>query len=462
MANPALVQSVSSNGADANSLTKLRIELPNDSLSGNCIAVFVSSDKNGVAPTVSDDKSNTYTSINTTQGTGQRGTWLVSLNSTAGVRLVDINFSSACAFASAAVSEWTNVATSSAADGNNGNSGSGTSLTSGSFTTAVDGDLILAGFIQDTDNNAQTNFTPGSGFSVLMHDRWNSTCFVEYKIQSTHAAINPDATMSPTHSWIGVGIALKNATAGTSPGSGIRIQRYQHNGINQAGGSSLDIFLPSSGNLLALKWNDPSARITAISDTASNTWTIGTSVTDTSFGNAGENQICYAVNATPSNTLKLTLTLNATFGAFICITLDIVNADPAPFVQTTSAHGANTTTTSTAGASITPTSANHLIIALWGIDSASCTAVSSGQLMTNLPTPAIASPSAIDQNNGFVAQLSPSTSTITHTWTTDAAPNSWAEVIAEFKALSATAKLRRNSPLDGLGASGPFFHDPLT
>jgi hypothetical protein len=55
----------------------------------------------------------------------------------------------------------------------------------------------------------------------------------------------------------------------------------------------------------------------------------------------------------------------------------------------------------------------------------------------------------------------PGTGTTTHTWT-QAFTGDWAQAGANFKAAAgAAAALKRNSSLSALGASGPFFHDPL-
>src|SRR6185295_5193019 len=95
------------------------------------------------------------------------------LNITNAPQIIRVTFSGSGAdWASVVASEFYNVATVSAADGDSGNSGGGASLTAGNIATTADGDLIYnyAAVSGDDTGSETSSWTPGAGYTLLSAD----------------------------------------------------------------------------------------------------------------------------------------------------------------------------------------------------------------------------------------------------------------------------------------------------
>src|SRR5215469_5486210 len=140
---PTLVQHVAT-GMDRWPVTTLAINLPNPAGGGNALILGVQFKSVGSISSVSDNKSNKWVAGPTVVNTAysQQMSLYYCLNAIGGTQNITVTFSglqSTPGFPQAVVSEFYNVATAAALDGSAGNA---SSLSPGTITTTVSGDLI--------------------------------------------------------------------------------------------------------------------------------------------------------------------------------------------------------------------------------------------------------------------------------------------------------------------------------
>lgn len=129
-----------------------------------------------------------------------------------------------------------------------------------------------------------------------------------------------------------------------------------------------------------------------------------------------------------------------------------------PGDQTNGANADNVATT--VGAAVTPTTDNQLIltgVCAWGSATSDLLISSSG--FAKIGAGISGGGTSFSGAVGYVIQTSAAVATAT--WTTNNSLFGNAMAMQSFKVAPATAKLRRNSNLTGMGASGPFFQNPL-
>lgn len=462
MATPTLVQHVSHsqahNAVGGSTVTTYQVRFPNKTLLNNCVIVGISAAGSSAAPSsVVDDApggSNTYTQAGTGQaGSGQIVRIYIASGVKAGAQNITITYAGATDFVSAMASEFYNIATASPLDtvsaGANPQKGTGssTSIQAGSFTPSTSGDLLWQYGVQDSTSNPITSFTQGSSPWALLSADVMDSSVCQFQVQASAASINPTLTMSPTNDWTTMCVALKSAAAGTAP-TGMYVQRLQHNSIpnNSVLTSPYALQFPSSGNLIVASWIGVATHdITSLTDSKSNTYTqIGTA-----FGNSdsGDNQIFYATNMTPDTKMTYTLTTqNADISGSTLQLFDIAGADPSspydstagrPTASGTQSGGAGTIT----GCSITPSTANGIVISSLGVASNTINAVSgTGTLFLSSADTPETSPWPNDQNNGWATVPKAAASSVTFTWTsTGGAAGNWASLAAAFKAPASAA-----------------------
>src|SRR5690348_4229771 len=232
MATPTCVQyTLTNSNENFETGNAFKFSLPNPTLAGNCIVLFLTYAYSAARTvTVTDDQGNTWPSLAVKvddTGAALTSSVFVLPNAATGTRTLTVTFNAALEAFTACVSEWYNVATSSVTDGSAATSAVGSSIASGSFSTTVDGDVILhyaidTGWGHQYDAgrySAITTLTKSSGYTILAANKWYAT-FLEYFVQSTHGATNPAASVSggsgATDSFNSITIALKSATAGKS------------------------------------------------------------------------------------------------------------------------------------------------------------------------------------------------------------------------------------------------------
>jgi hypothetical protein len=423
---------------------------PNPTQAGNCIVVGIQSGTSvSGAPTVADDKTNTYTLGPDIVG-GQRVTLRYALNVAAGTQKITVSYTGASpAFDQVVITEWMNVATASAADGSNKHATGNTSpATTGSFTTAVDGDLIISFFCDETTGppTAITGYTAGTGMTLITANNVVGSA-MQYGIQTTHGAINPSITFAGgSDSMVGVGLALKSAASG-SVGSGMRIFGEQHvPAYASVITTSAIMQFPTTGNLVAasvLTFSTGLAHISSISDTHTNTWAAAAG--PVSGLSQVENEIWYAGNATADTANKITFnwtsTLAGTSGGDTHIVMyDIVGANTSPLDNGQTSTGTQNVTANLSTVSITPATANGVILCQGDITSHTASGTAGVASSDICVEPGMnGGGNDLDEDALWAHYYNPDTSAVTFTFTiqNNTAPNgvgAWGAVAAAFKA----------------------------
>ncbi len=384
MGIPVLVQHVSTSenqlgsgywsGAIAG--TPYHIRLPNVALSGNCLILGVSYPNSAGSITVSDDHTNTWTLAKSISNGSITSAVYVSLNVASGTSLITATFGTASYNCQFCLSEFYNISSASALDGNNGNTASSVpNISAGSLTTTIDGDLIYNYGYNTTLSgtpkvSALTGATAGSGFTLLSADIMLGT-FAQYAVQATHGAINPSITLAGgTNAFNSVGIALKNATQGTAPSNACRVVHRNEILYTRAG---VPVLFPSVGSLLVVATSRKSSNINVVgmSDNHSNSWVESPQGT---IGGDLPSQTWFAANATTA--LNQTITPNCQGGTggagagdngttfFLYDVIGAGDFDATAGYQTNWISTSSATQSCPAFLSITPTVANGFIFLL--------------------------------------------------------------------------------------------------
>jgi hypothetical protein len=467
---PTLVQHVAT-GMDQNPVGTLKITLPNSTGAGNALLLGVQFNSSGSISSIADNGGNTWvagpTATNTSTGHTMR--LYYALNVAGGTQTITVTFSglgSVGGFPQAVVSEFYNVAQVSAADGS---SSSSTSRTAGTITTAASGDLIYhwAADFSDTNSNGGayngSSIAAGAGFTLLSADLQVGSAD-QYQVQSSAGSINPTLTATGSATWGSVALALKSASAGTPPPSGIRIVHIQHTllaeGKYQGRSTPAVMQFPSSGNLLVGLFNSPDYLITKVSDSASNTWVSAGSVAGSGASTVA--QIVYAANASTSPTLSsINVTLGgSTTGGVMFDLYDVTGAATSPFDQATTAEGDQTSNGNLTTPSLTPSTANGLVFNDTAIDFHTLNGiVGSGYILdsvvNSLDNDAAGTNgtlnSNMDEDNGTAHIYNTSTGAVTFVYTatntgTPAGVLLWGSITAAFIASSGGASEGTNPP----------------
>jgi hypothetical protein len=449
MGVPALVQHASGPSSINNgtATSNYIIVLPNKTLAGNCVVVGFQYANNRTVTSVVDDLSQTYSAVVTGNDTtnGQKNSIYVFPNTAAGARAITITLSGASQWKSAVASEFYNVATASPVDKSSANPSSGpqqvsATITAGSVTPGVTGDLLWMFAICDS-SPAATSYTAGSQSNItwrLLSASLQDGTACQYGVYNSTSAINATMTQAPSQAFVATMVALKAADAGTPPAAtGIRVVSMQEIGIPSGKTSPQTIQFPSTGNLLVGAYVcGIDFTITGITDTKSNNWASSGST----VSNDSQAQMFYVASAISDPTLTLTVTFanspetqDGTLRLY-----DIVGAAASPFDLRAIATGNQTVAGNITSTTITPTTANGLIIAEIGVATVNVNGITgTGQLFdSNESDRTLTNTENVSENNGWAHLYNTDTSSVTHTWTefTAVAAGTWAALAVAFKA----------------------------
>ena len=357
-------------------LENLIVTLPNASLSGNslvCVVMY----PNGATPAITDDKGNTWPAsgaagtITADAGAGNMSLQAFVLNNaTTGTQSITIGFGGHPQQPVRAwVSEFYNVTgtleghTTATAVNSSG------TISPGAFTPSVDNCLVLSYMAgsNTTGNTNPTLITAASGYALNDADiSWNLGSSTpgasQFLLQGTKASTTASfaLTAGGTDTYNVIAFALSTGTQGTAkPATGIHIDRILYYGTGSIP-ASYKVQIPSTGNLGCLMVREDQIGGGTVSTTDSD------SVSWTNAGQAGGPIFIYraASAADPTRTVTMNYT-GHTGGNLDFRYFDISGADPAPFDLTAfipSSDGSNTNSLASAP-SITPTTANGLVIA---------------------------------------------------------------------------------------------------
>jgi hypothetical protein len=424
-----------------------KLDLPNPAGANNCLILCMNNNfLSGRTYAITDNKGNTWptTPTVTTNDGGCSTSIFVLLGCAAGTQNIQVVFDTAILNVQMILSEWYNVATASATDGSSSaNNLTGPNISSGSFTPGTSGDLIINYGVDSNGGfpgnaNLATTGVPGSGFTTLSYNRINSyvISWFQYLVQTSAAPINPTFTVNQaTHDtqFSSVSLALKSASAGTPPSTGIRINRILH--VFMIGSSPQTIDFPCTGNLIAITTglSRNQGTISSVTDSNSNPYTvhnIGTTSAQIASTDSG---------ATSGQSLTMSVTLTGFTATWLVY--DISGAHPtAPFDTFTAASGTLTGTGSTPGntPAITPSTSNGLILANCGMGTGPATA---------MPTPTGAGIAVFDSftyagetdtggndsADGYGHYYNPNTSAVSFSWNV-AGTNGYNAGAAAYKA----------------------------
>lgn len=429
--------------------------LPNATLAGNAVVVGITFESNPKL-TVTDDKSETYTVEKTYYDSADNQSMAIAafFNVVGGARQISACFNAdPGGYVQAVATELANVTAFDVAT--SGNSGSGTSVTSGSGSPTVAGDLVyqLTMSLNFSSFPNQTSFTPASqsniAWSLLSADTADGMA-AEYGVYSSTAALNPAMTLGTAQHWASLAVFLKAGQTGSVP-TGMRIVHLDHESLssNSSNGSvqftnPTHFQIPSSGNLIVGMegGGNGAENVTGVQDSQSNSWaqagatyTQGTTVIQT----------WYAANAATAGNLTVTFDWSGTSGDFNILFYDVAGASTSPLDATGGAGGNQTSYGNlTPGFTVTPAGDGELIFAdvlvyyntVGGM-------TQSGQLFDAdwFSGEATSGPEPLDQNNGWGHMFSTSTSPVNFTWSplfgSDVgAFGTWASMAAAFKPAS--------------------------
>jgi hypothetical protein len=337
------VQGVGSDLNDNNGITgnAFQFNMPNVTLSGNALVLSIAYPFNASRTVaISDSAGDTWPPATITTGTASSGNMNIKVfvlqNASAAMHTVTVTFDASIKPFQYSLAEFYNVATSGASDGSHGaNSVSGTSASAGSYTPTTNNDAngghLIWTYAISNDTVGTTLATQASAISKtggaspsFMHANNIATIpsATSFDVQATNGAVNPgfDFTQSSGTNFVVASVALKAASAGTPPGTGIRVKRLLHyTVVNPQSGNNVILF-PVDGNLrvATMGANNSENPVNSVTDSNSSTYT--------SRGVAGNAQVFDTFGTSANNAATLTLNLNGGEIQFSIHLWDVVGA----------------------------------------------------------------------------------------------------------------------------------------
>ena len=377
-ATPTVVQHVSTasnttvidlNGIAPHTGSPFKLPLPNLTLAGNALVLDLSATYSaGRTISVTDDKGNVWQQKNITHNAGNTviSAQFVAVGIAASTSLLTVTFDAAVV-ATFDITEYNNVTGVDVVGALATSSGT---VNSGSFTPTSTGDLIHTYGCDTTDWNgssyAITSIAPGSGFKLLSSNLYQGT-FVENQQVTGAVAITPSATITGGSAvWNCLSLALVAAATGATDSRAMRVVGVKSYLQNRP---TVATELPCVGNLLLLTTSFPSSivNVSGVTDNQGNTWQKATV--------ANFPQVWYCVNATPSNTLKVSMTLTAgasnssgglmtTFVFYDCVGAAAASFDSVAGIVTQAVTNQNNTPITLP--TISPSTPNGIVFAVMG------------------------------------------------------------------------------------------------
>jgi len=444
--------------------------LPEPSQAGNALLVGVMA--YDAIFTLTDDKSNTWTLVNSLVDNNKVYVGLyLATNVKAGTRFIDLHSSVPTDNVAMSVSEYYNVATSNSVDTSSCSAGSSsTTITAGTLMPTVSGDLLWQWAVNGVDGgglpNSTTSFTPGSqpniAWQFLGTDLYDGAA-VQAGIYNATSAIDPTFTSGTAQAYDSCVMAVKAATAGNAPTSAFRIVHMLHQQMPALGTNPWPIQFASSGNLVVLSALTGTNSITSISSNPPNAWL---STGPAAIGSDNVSQIYYAAKAVTSNSLALAVTLSGNTNYATFMMYDFTGAASSPLdVDSAGQEGDESSIVSalpTCSSCLTPTRPNEVVIANFGQDWCTATSISvpSGALFDSATFTgnSVNGPQTVDQNNGWLHLYDSGTGALSVTWGETCgseAEGGWAGRVAAFIAARAATAVGLISSADPSGYGEP-------
>jgi hypothetical protein len=437
---PTLVQHVSSgrDNTTGYSSPTYRFFLPNPTLPGNCLILRFEHSSALTTSSVKTDKGDTFSS-GPSINSGGHVTESYYVAASTGSQTISVvttgSLGSNIDEASGDLSEFYN--TSCVVD----TSGSSSSRTI-TLSPATANDLIW-----ESANDASTltptitSMTVGSSYTML-HGNVSQGTFAQYHTGASTGSQTVSFQTSDSDSWQSVAIAFKSALTGTAPpSSGIRIVNMYGEIF---GNNTHTMYVPCSGNLLIGTWSSPAVTVAAVTSSPAGTWSPGAS----SRSNAAVAQIFYGQGMNCNSTLTMTPTYSgvSSGGLNFMVMLDVAGANASAHDVDQTNLGDQTSGATLTTDTITPTTANGLILdatAWWGCTDISASpgiyagiATDSGN--SDVCPPTNTTNSTLNEDNGLALSYNSNTAPITFTYTDTGPVQQWASVASAFKSGAVT------------------------
>jgi len=412
-------------------------------LAGNCLVLRFDHDISLTTTSVKTDKGNAFAagpSVNTSghiletfYATASTGAQIVSITTAGTTSLVNTDA------ASGDLSEFYN--TNCVVDASGSSSSRNVTLSPNAANDLIwqsGDDLTALTYIQgggEALGPMITSMTVGSGYRMLQGNTSQGT-FAQYKTGAAAGSQNVSFQTSDSDTWQSAAIAFKSAATGTAPPStGMRIVNMYGEPF---GNTTHRMYVPCSGNLLIGAWSSPLVTVTGAISSGAGTWSSG-AVSEHPIA-----QIFYGQGMSCSSEMTVTPTYSnvGSGGLNFLVMMDVVGASSSPHDVDITNSGNQTSGTSLATNTITPSTANGLIVdstAWWG-----CTVISASPgiyagIATNSGNSDVCPPtntwnSTLNEDNGIAFYYNPNTSPLTFRYNVTGPVSQWAAVASAFKA----------------------------
>jgi hypothetical protein len=275
----------------------------------------------GNNPTITDDKSNSWSSVaSCTDSTSTVHGFFYAVNAAANTSVITERHGSAIRNGVFDWAHFYNMSTtasgfvdgSSCKTGVTPSSNTAPNINGTAYTTATNGDLILICVYVEQGSlgspNAISSITWPSGFTGLSEDSsYGHAC--AYGVQTTAGSFTPTFTVAQSahNAFTIMSAALKAGSGGTAPGNGASIVLSEMHYVGSQGQTDT-VYLPCPDNTSAVVVADDAGSLNTVSDSGSNTWS-HVSVPGNFYG-----PIYYTNFPTigSSNSYKVTTTFGAT------------------------------------------------------------------------------------------------------------------------------------------------------
>jgi hypothetical protein len=434
---PTLVQHVSSgrDNTQGYSSPTFKFFLPNPTLAGNCLVLRFDHDSSITPSSVKTDKGDTFASGPSVTTAGHvLQTYYVAAST--GSQIITVTTSGTVGSntdeAGGDLSEFYN--TSCIVDA----SGSSSSRSVTLSPTAAN-DLIWQS-ADDTSsiNPTITSMTVGSGYTMLQGNVSQGT-FAQYKTGASAGSQSVSFQTSDSDTWQSAAIAFKGAAAGTAPPTtGIRVVNIYGEIF---GNSTHTMYVPCSGNLLVGMWSSPAVTVSSVISSPSGTWFPG--AIGEYPGGALLAQIFYGQGMNCSSTLTMTPTYSGPgcCGLDFLVIMDVAGASTSAHDVDVTKTGDQTSGSTLSTGTLTPTTANGLVVgstAWWGCTTTGASpgifagvATNNGNSDSCAPTNTTAS--TLNEDNGLALYYNPSTAPVSITYSNTGPVSQWAAVTSAFK-----------------------------
>ncbi|MGO9228064.1 MAG: beta strand repeat-containing protein, partial [Bryobacteraceae bacterium] len=377
-ATPAVVSHFSESNSRSSTVTSpwhFYFHLADPATSGNAIVVACQFQGNA-ALAIADDKSDSYTNAEVYYNSANNQSIVIAeaFHVAAGAYNLTATWNADTSQFQCVSSQIANVI---AADGPGvGNGGSGTSVTAGSMTPTVTGDLVYQVVASLSGTLTQASFTAGSQSNIawsLESADLRDGMAVQTGVYSSASAINPAMTLGTSATWISAAVLLQSGAAGGVP-SGLRVGYSIHENVSDTTGGGgtgsgwlnpmkLQIPCVAGATIAAIMdggGNNSASTISSITDTNGNLWS---EIALYTYGNTYA-QAYYAANVACTSPETLTVTSTANTDDNTIVFYVILGASTTP-LDTYTGGGQSVTSdsaTMTPDFTLTPSGANELVL----------------------------------------------------------------------------------------------------